>query len=76
MYKNLNITGNTKRNEIQKDFIKSALTDFKDKIRQISEDEIKVERPGKEVDIAEKILDYNEQNQEGLGLKILTPDFY
>ena len=34
----------------------------------------KIERPDKIVDIVEKILDFNNQNQEGQGLKILTPD--
>ena len=37
-------------------------------------DEIEIEKTYKIVDIAEKILDFNNQNQEGQGLKILTPD--
>ena len=36
------------------------------------EDEIKTEKPNEIVDIVEKILEFNEQ-QEGKGLKILTP---
>ena len=74
MYKNLNITKNTKRNEIKKDLFKGALTDFKDRIKQTSEDEINIEKPYKIVDIVEKILEFNRQNQEGQGLKILTTD--
>ena len=42
MYKNLDITKKAKGNEIQID-----LTDFKDKIKQTSEDEIKIEKPYK-----------------------------
>ena len=36
-------------------------------------DEIEIEKTYEIVDIAEKILDFNNQNQEGQGLKILTP---
>ena len=38
------------------------------------EDEIKIEKLHKIVDVVEKILQFNRQNQEGQGLKILTPD--
>ena len=37
-------------------------------------DETEIEKTYEIVDIAEKILDFNNQNQEGQGLKILTPD--
>ena len=40
----------------------------------MSEDEIKIEKPLKIVDIVEKILKFNELNQQGKGLKILTPN--
>ena len=69
MYKNLDITKKATGNEIQID-----LTDFKDKIKQTSEDEIKIEKPYKLVDIVEKILEFKRHNQEGQVLKILTPD--
>ena len=40
----------------------------------MSEDEIKIEKPDKILKIVEKILDFNnKQNQIGKGLKILTP---
>ena len=52
--------------------IKSGLSDLKDKIKEISEDETKIEKPDKIVDLVEKILEFNEQNQKGEGLKILT----
>ena len=38
----------------------------------MTKDEIKTEKPNEIVDIVEKILEFNEQ-QEGKGLKILTP---
>ena len=38
----------------------------------MSENEIKTEKPYEIVDIVERILDFNNQNQEGQGLKLLT----
>ena len=40
----------------------------------MSEDEVNIEKPYKIVDIVEKILEFNRQNQEGQGLKISVPD--
>ena len=55
--------------------IKSGLKDLKDEIQKMSEDEIKNEKPHhKIVDIVKKILEFNEQKQQGGGLKILTPN--
>ena len=39
----------------------------------MSKDEIEIEKLKKIVDTVEKILDFNKENQEGQGLKILTP---
>ena len=63
-----------KKNNSLVDVIKSELSDLKDEIGQIPNDKIKIERPDKIVDIVEKILDFNRQNQEEQGLKILTQD--
>ena len=41
MYKNLNSKKNTERNQIQADLIKSALTDLKNKIKNINKESIK-----------------------------------
>ena len=41
MYKNLNSKKNTERNQIQADLIKSALTDLKNKIKNINKKSIK-----------------------------------
>ena len=57
---------------IQVNLIISGLTDLKNEIKKMSEDE-EIENPDKIVNLVKKILDFNEQNQEGQGLKILTP---
>ena len=54
--------------------IKSGLSNFKNEIKKISEEQIKIEKPSEIVDIVEEILEFNEQNQEGQGLKIVTPN--
>ena len=53
--------------------IKSGLNDFKDDIKKMSKEEREIEKPDKIVEIVEKILKFNEQ-QEGKGLAILTPN--
>ena len=40
----------------------------------MSEDEEKIERSFKIVDIVKKIFQFNKQNQQRQGLKILAPD--
>ena len=40
----------------------------------MSDDETEIEKTEKIVDIVEELLEFNRQNQEGVGLKILTPD--
>ena len=40
----------------------------------MSEDEIKTEKPDKILKIVKEILEFNKQKQQGLGLKILTPN--
>ena len=54
--------------------IKSGLSDLKDESEKTSEDEKRIEQSDKIVDIVEMIVEFNEQNQVGQGLKILTPD--
>ena len=39
----------------------------------MSENKKKIEQPAKILKLAEEILEFNEQNQSGKGLKILTP---
>ena len=54
--------------------IESGLSDLKDKIKEMSDDESKIEKLYKIKSIAKKILEFNRQNQERQGLKILVPD--
>ena len=55
--------------------INSGLKDLKEKIKKISKVEIDIEKPDKIVEIVEEILKFNKQNQqEGQGIKILTPN--
>ena len=60
------------KNKMLVSITKSGLGDLKNEIKKMTEDEIKTEKPNEIVDIVEKILEFNEQ-QEGKGLKILTP---
>ena len=54
--------------------INSGLKDLEEEIKKMSEEEKRIEDPELIVEIVEKILKFNKQNQEGQGLKILTPN--
>ena len=54
--------------------IEIGLSDLKNEIKRMSEDEIESEKQDKIMDIVEKVLEFNRQEQEGQGLKILTLD--
>ena len=73
MQKDLCKPRNTYRKRSQADLIKNGLEKFKDDIKEMSEDKIKIEKPNEIINSVEKILDFNYLNQEGQGLKILTP---
>ena len=62
-----------KNNELVKVII-SGLKDLKEEIKKMSEAEIEIEKPDKIVNIVEKIFKFYEQNQQGQGIKILTPN--
>ena len=51
---------------------KNELSDLRDEIKKNPEDEKRIEQPDRVADIFEEILDFNRQNQEGKGLKLLT----
>ena len=53
--------------------INSRLKGLKEEIEKISKAEKETEKPDKLVEIVEDILKFNEQQQSGKGLKILTP---
>ena len=59
MLKNLNNTRNTERNNIQEALIRGVLTDFKNRIKCMSENDIAYERTNEIVNIVEKILEFN-----------------
>ena len=54
--------------------IKSGLLGLKTEIGKIPKNEIDIEQPDKIVNILEKILDINNQNQEEQELTMLTRD--
>ena len=53
-----------RKNKMLVSITKSGLGDLKNEIKKMTEDEIKTEKPNEIVDIVEKILEFNEQ-QEG-----------
>ena len=68
-----NTNGKKKSNDLI-NVIKSGLRDLKDETKEMSKYEVKIEKTYKIVDTVEKILDFDRQDQEGKGLKILTTD--
>ena len=67
MYLNKAI-GKDKNNE-SVNMINSRLKDLKEEIKKMSEKEKKIEDPESIAEIVEEILKFNEQNQQGKGLK-------
>ena len=63
---------NTNRNKDLVNMTKRGLVDLKNEIIEMPEDEKEIERPDVTVNVVEKILDFNDQNQERQGVKILT----
>ena len=63
----------TKNNELVS-VINSGLKDLKEEIKKMSEAEKEIENPESIVNIIEKILKFNKQNQQGECIKILTPN--
>ena len=82
MLKAVYTTKNRRKKEKLVNVIKSGLSDLKNEIKEMSDDVIEIEKPDKIVDIVEKVLEFNRQNQEGQGLqradsktsKTSTPD--
>ena len=69
MQKRLSKTQNAQKNKELEKVIKSGLVDLDKRIKNISDNEKKIEKPIEIVDAVVAILDCNEQNQEGQGLK-------
>ena len=70
----LNKTNDTEKNNKLVSLIDSGLKDLKEEIKKMSEAEKEIEDPESIVNIVEKILKFNKQNQQGEGIKILTPN--
>ena len=71
----LNKTNDTEKNNKLVSLINSGLKDLKGEIKKMSKVKIENEDPELIVEIVEKILKFNEQNQQkGQGMKILTPN--
>ena len=75
MYKVLRKTNDKEKNSgLVNIFNNSGLEDLKEEIKKMSKEEIEIERSDEIVRVVEMILDFNKQNQQGKGLKILTPN--
>ena len=73
MYEVLRRTNKEKNSELVNIF-NSGLKDLKEEIKKMSKEEIETEEPDEIVRVVEMILDFNKHNQQGQGLKILTPN--
>ena len=62
-----------KKNELV-NVINSGLEYLKEEIKNMPENEKEIEDPESIVEIVEEILKFNEQKQEGQGIKTLTPN--
>ena len=74
MLKNLDQINDKEKNNKLVNVINSGLKDLKEEIKKMSEEERKIEKPDEIVKIVREILKFNKQNQEGKGIKILTPN--
>ena len=68
-----NARSKTNKNQVYS--INKALTKIKITVKNVPKDDLlKIEENEKIIDIIERILEYNSENQLGLGLKMLTPN--
>ena len=74
MLKSLYRKNDKKTNSKLVNMVKNGLSDLKNEIENMGEEEKEIEKPGGIIDIVEKLLIFNKQNQQEQGLKILTPD--
>ena len=74
MLKYLYQTNDKKKNHELVNMINSGIEDLKKEIEEMSEEEKENEKPDKIVEVVREIIKFNKQNQEGKGIKILTPN--
>ena len=67
-------TNDKEKNNELVNVINSELEDLKEEIKKMSKEEKKIEGPESIVEVLEEMLKFNEQNQQGEGIKILTPN--
>ena len=70
----LNKTNDKEKNNELVNLINSGLKNLKEEIKKVSEKEKEIEDPESIVEIVEEVLKFNEQNQQGQGIKMLTPN--
>ena len=74
MYKNLNKTINSEENKVQVNAIKDKLANLMEEFEnRPTTNAKKIENTNNMVKIVERILEFNQPNQSGQRLKILTP---
>ena len=54
--------------------VRSGLRDLKEEIKKLDEDEKETDKPNEIAKLVKMILQFNNQNQEGKGLRIVTLD--
>ena len=69
----INIIDKYKNNDIV-NIIKSGLSDLKSETENMSEEQKEIVKPSEIINVVKKILEFKKQNQQGHGLKILTPN--
>ena len=75
MYKNLNKTIGSEENKAQVNAIKDKLANLMEAVKRIpTNDAKKIKNRNNMLDIVERIPEFNQLNQSGQGLKILTPN--
>ena len=74
MLEHLNETNDIEKNNKLVNVINSGLKDFKKEIKKMSKEEKEIEDPESIIEIFEEILKFNQQKQEGQGIKILSPN--
>ena len=74
MYKVLRRTNDKEKNSKLVNIFNSGLEDLEKEIKEMSKEEIEIEKPYNIVKVVKKILEINKINQRGKGIKILTPN--
>ena len=74
MYKVLYETNNKEKNSKLVNIFNSGLKNLEEEIKEVSGEEREIEKSYNIVKVVKKILEINKHNQQGKGLKVLTPN--